>query len=343
MPSPVLVLTRDDMKRHPFNPRERLLRKQLNLDVVIGSEPLFEYVFDHPDSELLLLPIAPIVNFIRHDDSGNRKEPNIAIAWPDDTSTSLSPQSTILFSQQKMDAWKSKHPLDVLDHSGELLINYIALRDIHPGEELILSEALPHDFFPEAWKYKSVEYKIAPPLDSSDGKLAPGQIDLMRWEHNGEPVAKNMYRVGLPAGFSSRVRDFAETKGFLQRYSELLENTALQSDQWQVFDKNGSEWFEHRFMNTQWNFNMVYMAAWNDRARKELLGAHGDAGFDSTLQLVGEKFGLDNLTCFHSSCKFCLFLWLQIAGEGFPSIRGHSLNGSSSLFLCPHSHGGVGM
>ena len=300
MPSPVLVLTRDDMKRHPFNPREPLLRKQLDLDTVIGNEPLLEYTYDHPDSELLLLPIGPVVNFLRHSDD-TKKEPNVAIAWPDSTSPSSSPQSTVLFSQEETDEYKSKHPLDVIDHSGKLIINYVALRDIHPGEELIISPTLPDNFFPEAWMKASLEYKVAPPLGSSEGKLEPGQIDLMRWEHNGEPVAKNMYRVGLPEGFSSRVKNFAESKGFIQRYNELLDSSNLQSDQWQVFDKNGSEWFEHRFMNTEWNFNMVYMAAWNDRARKEMLAAQGQAGFDSTLGLIGEKFGLSNMTCFHSS------------------------------------------
>ena len=39
----------------------------------------------------------------------------------------------------------------------------------------------------------------------------------------------------------------------------------------------------------------------SESARKDVLRALGDAGFDMAVSGLGERFGYDNMTCFHSS------------------------------------------
>jgi hypothetical protein len=46
---------------------------------------------------------------------------------------------------------------------------------------------------------------------------------------------------------------------------------------------------------------MHFVAAWEESARKDMLRAVGDAGLDLAIHGIGERFGYDNLTCFHSS------------------------------------------
>ena len=40
---------------------------------------------------------------------------------------------------------------------------------------------------------------------------------------------------------------------------------------------------------------------WNEEARKSILKTLGKAGFDVALRGLGERFGYDNMTCFHAS------------------------------------------
>lgn len=46
---------------------------------------------------------------------------------------------------------------------------------------------------------------------------------------------------------------------------------------------------------------MHFVAAWNEHARKDILAALGKAGFDLAVNGIAERFGYDNMTCFHSS------------------------------------------
>lgn len=46
---------------------------------------------------------------------------------------------------------------------------------------------------------------------------------------------------------------------------------------------------------------MHFVAAWDDAARRSVLKALGDAGFDAAVKGIGERFGYDNMTCFHAS------------------------------------------
>jgi len=48
-------------------------------------------------------------------------------------------------------------------------------------------------------------------------------------------------------------------------------------------------------------FNMHYLAAYDESARQSYFRALGDGGFDAVLEGLVGQFGLDNLTCFHAS------------------------------------------
>jgi hypothetical protein len=54
-------------------------------------------------------------------------------------------------------------------------------------------------------------------------------------------------------------------------------------------------------MSAGWNFNMHYIAAWDELTQQSMLGGLGMAGFDTALEGTAKHIGLDNMTCWHSS------------------------------------------
>jgi hypothetical protein len=116
-PSSLAVLKREDLIIFDANETATHYEKVLDKSKVVGTELLMNYAFGHPESDLLFLPLSPVVNFINH----NGTAPNAAVRWPDDA--------------QK---WFNKHPLDMLDISGKPIFEYVALRDIQPGEEVLI-------------------------------------------------------------------------------------------------------------------------------------------------------------------------------------------------------------
>ena len=230
---------------------QNTFRNVLNFDKVVGQEELLNFCFGHPDSPLLLLPYSPIVNFIKHDG----KEPNAEIQWPDSKD------------------WLDLHPLHVLEMSGQLMMEFVALRDITPGEEVVIDfgraweEAwkqheegrefrheigVPDNFFPEGWKHQRAVYELAP----DESPLKPGEVSQMKWAHNGKPVCKNCYRVGLPPGFSEKMLEFSNGRGITSLYEKLLNNNIFKSDEWSVFDIQGEQWYAQRYKSVDWDFNM---------------------------------------------------------------------------------------
>jgi len=49
------------------------------------------------------------------------------------------------------------------------------------------------------------------------------------------------------------------------------------------------------------NDSVHFVGAWEEAARKDILSALGDFGFDLAIKGIGERFGYDNMTCFHAS------------------------------------------
>jgi len=250
-PAPLMVLKRNDLVIYETDETQKAVRNVLNVDKIVGQERILNLCYGHPDSPVLLLPYSPIVSFINHDG----EEPNAEIRWPDSAD------------------WLNLHPLDVLEMSGNLMMEFVALRDIVPGEEVFIDFGrewedamskhkkninhqdfrheigVPDGFFPDAWKHKSAVYELAP-LKSP---LQPGEVSQMTWAHNGKPICKNCYRVGLPSGFSQHMLEFSDERGITGLYEKLLYDDFLESDEWTVFDTQGrEEWYAQRYMNREW-------------------------------------------------------------------------------------------
>jgi hypothetical protein len=310
-PAPLLALKRDDLVMYEADETQPVYRDVLDLDEIVGEEELLNFCYGDPDSELLLLPYSPVVSYINH----GGKKPNAEIRWPQDA------------------PWLKLHPLEVLDMSGKLMMEIVALRDIQPDEEIVLDFGqewdeewreyhqteeddmldefrhelgVPKDFYPENWKHQSVKYELA------TSPLKPGELEQMRWKHNGKVVCKHCYRVGLPTGFSQHFRDFADERGITRLYEKLLSNDILGNNEWTVFDTHGEQWFAQQYMKRDWNFNMHYIAAWDEKARVSLLRAMGSGGFETALESIGTAYGLDNMTCFHTS-----FMGISEADDSF--------------------------
>lgn len=312
-PAPLVVLKREDLVIFQANLNVDIDEDVLNFDKVEGHELLLNYCFGHKDSSLLLLPYSPIVNFINHDSMA----PNAEIRWA---------EKPMLGDPED---WLNLHPLDVLDQSGQLMMEFIALRDIGPGEEIFINygrewedawskhEAkreltssgafrheigVPSGFFPNGWKVKSLNYELAP----RNAPLKPGEVVQMRWAHNGKPVTENAYFVGLPRDFSVRTREYSDLLGATALYKQLLKTRVLGSNEWFQFDGDGGKWTFSNYAG-----NDVYdIGPWDEASRVSWLRFLGQNDFDTVLDGIGRYFGFEHLTCY-----FNFFVGLAKSGK----------------------------
>lgn len=102
---------------------------------------LMNYVLGHPDSDLLLLPIGPLVNFINHPPSG--KVANAVIKWHDigDKEHAEAPRR-MQFHHEELFGQYAKVVTET--HGKGLVIDIVALDDINEGEEIYIE-------YGEAW------------------------------------------------------------------------------------------------------------------------------------------------------------------------------------------------
>jgi hypothetical protein len=124
---------------------------------------LHNYVFGHVNSTILLLPYGPGVNFVNH----NNEKPNAILDWSE---SSLSDKA--ILEEDASGAIGRKRP-------GRLLVDYVALRDIEPGEEIFLDYG---DVWQKAWDEHISTWK--PPKDSKEYVSA---ADFLR-AHPGEAI-----------------------------------------------------------------------------------------------------------------------------------------------------------
>jgi hypothetical protein len=124
---------------------------------------LYNYVFGHVNSTILLLPYGPGVNFINH----HNEKPNAILAWSD----SIWSHEEIL-KQDALGAMEIKR-------QSRLLVDYVALRDIEPGEEIFLDYGRE---WQKAWDEHVSTWK--PPKDSKEYVSA---ADFLR-AHPGDAI-----------------------------------------------------------------------------------------------------------------------------------------------------------
>ena len=117
-----------------------------DLNNIVGHQLLLNYCMGHPESDLLLCPYASGVNYINH----NQTQANVKIQWAENGI--IGHNASYL-----------EHPVETMRDKWNtiLAIDYVALRDIEPGEELFLDYG---DEFEEAWNRHVQTWK--PPKDS---------------------------------------------------------------------------------------------------------------------------------------------------------------------------------
>ena len=122
----------------------------------IQPEHLFvNYCFQPIGSDVLLYPYGPGVNLINH----SSKSPNVGLRW------SLNPMhQQDLMTTDKDAFWRQVRP-------GSLILEFVALRDLQPGEELLLDYGRTWE---SAWQTHVDQW--VPPQDAQDRKY-PEDMD----------------------------------------------------------------------------------------------------------------------------------------------------------------------
>jgi hypothetical protein len=143
---------------------------------VVGQQLLLNYCFGSPDSNLLLLPYGPAVNFINH----SREKANAVVQW-----------SNRSFN---LDSFLSQDPNVLLgvDSDRGIMIEFVALRDILPGEEILIDYG---DDWIQAWEKHVREWK---PQDedyvtaADYGRLRDGGPIRTEAEQKSDPYPQNL-------------------------------------------------------------------------------------------------------------------------------------------------------
>lgn len=292
--TPTLAIPRNDLNIYEAYETTSSQQKWALNDKIIGKEPLLEYTYGDARSDLLLFPYGPHVHEM---ENAEGKTPNVQLRFhTEDAATKELLQL---------------HPIDVVNSTKTILLDFVALTDIEQGDELILDYGTPHEserrvpstLYPPQWLHTELEYKV----QDVKKPLEPNELQQLVWEHNQEPVTTHAYRLGLAKGLSQKMLEYTEDLGIVDLYKKLLNEDVLESDDWYVFNATTpstqphEEWFAQRYKSKEWAFNMHYVAAWSESARVSFLRGLNQAGFGQALETIGTELDMEELTCFHVS------------------------------------------
>jgi hypothetical protein len=124
-------------------------------ETINDNQLMLNYLFGHPDSDLLLLPIGPMVNFINH----NHQHPNAVIRWH-----KVKDQHKMEGSLERREEYHHPEMLTVptevvvATHGKGLMMDIIALRDIKEGEEIFLDYGREWQV---AWETHKAEFEMS--------------------------------------------------------------------------------------------------------------------------------------------------------------------------------------
>lgn len=151
------------------------------------TDLIYNYAFYHPNSTVMLSPYGSIVNYINHASSDLNLKANVRLSWP-----------TTEMMAHKPD-WLTKD-VDFLTYTLEkigLSFDYVALRDIREGEEVLL------DYGPEfesAWKEHVNNWVPPPDADTYVHSSQWGEETLRtETELKTNPYPPNLHTVCIPA------------------------------------------------------------------------------------------------------------------------------------------------
>jgi hypothetical protein len=108
---------------------------------ILGHQILLNYCYGHGESTLLLCPYGPMVNYINH----NATKVNVKLRWADPQRGNHMPELLE----------RSIEELDT-NATAKLAFELVALRDIHPGEEIYLDYG---EEWEQAWQEHLVKWQ----------------------------------------------------------------------------------------------------------------------------------------------------------------------------------------
>lgn len=282
-----------------------LHRAELVNDDKGEAQLLLNYCFGHPQTDLLLLPVLPVVNRIQH---APADKANVKLEWV----TPLKDRKKLL--NRKLSESK------LSDEEAALLqIAYVATRDIQQGEDLFLdfgeawSQAydaatdkeafrheigLPPGFLPQS--FLDLEER-GRPFEAFDArKLKAGEVQHAQLG-SGAHLGDYQHRVGLTEGLADSLEQWVRDTGLMEVFENyILNGMALEIDGEERTRVNGGNWWLRRF-DGAWHSDMHYITPDDDESNEQYFKALGEAGFDEVLAGIGEFFGLESLSAFYPS------------------------------------------
>ena len=177
--SPVVLIDKSQLEivQQSYDLNEQ---KTVYTEHVVAYQELLNYCYGHVNSSLLFLPYGPEVHAISHSDgSNNTKTPNVKLTW---NNNSMYSSSISLLSMEALEA------MDV-DDGSRLILDYTAIRDIQPGDEIVLESG-------EKWQKalseyadsRTIEKKVTMPLLSSETEARLQQHHQQSNNNNEEPI-----------------------------------------------------------------------------------------------------------------------------------------------------------
>jgi hypothetical protein len=265
------------------------------------NEPLIAYTYGHPQSDLLLLPMAPIFASVRTTDDPTKVNTKLAFDMDDpDMETYLYKPTRYQFGQYEQ---------------AILYVKLIATKPVKVGEVLYIyknqtvggERPVPDNFFPSQWLQREKralldpvthEFQFDNTLDLP--KLAPGTVGPATVSTTQQPLGHYLHRVGLPPNLIPTMTAWGEKLGVLDHLRRYVDDKTLDigGEERTIF-QNGT-WWVRRF-DYSWQSNMHYVAVDDDESQEQFFAALYKGGFDTVLQGVGEYFNLTQLTCYYTT------------------------------------------
>ena len=301
------------------------------------DELLINYCYtpdrDGYTSSLLLLPIAPGANTINHANRTKHQKPNVAIVWMDPKfrpEEFFQAPTELLFGIRE---WR--------DRKHTLMVEYVALRDIAPGEELLLDygddwqvawEAhvlqqqqqpgahsvfrhpigLPNHMIPTKWLSKesiltqfSYREWHLPKLDA--GELQRMQLSDAVDDSNTVKIKDTRQingmvdRVGLPIGLSEYMAQWADEMGITKVLRAHVRGELTLPPEGERRLRLNGTTWWVKRFPLNWRSDMHYISPDDFGSNQMFMQALADAGFDTVLNAVGKRDNLTSITVYYPS------------------------------------------
>ena len=199
---------------------------------VNGKQLMLNYVFGHPDSDLLLLSIGPIVNFINHKrktDNESDGGANVEIRWYHNRKDGDDSPEKGIHQQEYHHAGLFYLPAETVaaTHGKGLVMDIVAIRDVSEGEEIYLDygeewqtawdahvasfEKLKRNLSPDDLNYISADRQmklisgVTTTIDNKENKIKDG----------GDALASYYYRID---GIEQQSEPYPENTDFFCFY-----------------------------------------------------------------------------------------------------------------------------